>query len=154
MSANDPKRTSGAGQLVFLKVAGRITIALHSMRTSIRRLVSWVAIYAVALHAILLGVAPALAGGAAAGDPFAIICHSDAQGAASGEQAPGRPDVPGHACDHCILCSASAPPVLVSVFAGQLVPLRLLQVLQPASTAARSHPAITPHLARGPPNFA
>ena len=83
------------------------------MRASIRQIVSLVAIYAIALHAILLGVAPVLAGGSAAGDPFAIICHGDAQGTAPAEQAPSGPDIiPGYACDHCILCSASTPPIL------------------------------------------
>ena len=121
----------------------------------LRRAVSLAAIYAVALHTILLGIVPVAAGGSVAGDPFSIICHSDAQAVAPAEQAPDRPDIiPGHACDHCILCSAAAPPLLDSVLAGQLAPTRLLQVLQPASTAARSHFAITQHLARGPPYLA
>jgi hypothetical protein len=124
------------------------------MRTA-RQIVNFVAIYAVALHAILFGFAPMLAGGSAGNDPFAIICHSDAQGVAPAEQSPGRPDiVPGHVCDHCNICSASTSPVLNSVLAGQLAPTRLLQVLQPVSAAVRSHLAITLHLARGPPNFA
>ena len=176
MSANDPKRTSSSlgprdrpdsRWLVFASginlVSGVLdndrlhdvaTGTLRFVRTGLRRAVSLVAIYVVALHTILLGIVPVAASASVAGDPFSIICHSDAQAGGAAEQTPGRPDVPGHACDHCILCSASAPPVLVSVFAGQLVPLRLLQVLQPASTAARSHSAITPHLARGPPYFA
>jgi hypothetical protein len=121
----------------------------------LKRAVSLAAIYVVALHTILLGIVPVPAGGSAASDPFSIICHSDALSVATAEQVPGRPDIiPGHACDHCILCTASAPPVLDSVLAGQLAPTRLLQVLQPASTALRSHLAITPHLARGPPNLA
>jgi Protein of unknown function (DUF2946) len=125
------------------------------MRTGVRQIVSLVAIWAVALHALLFGVAPMLAGGSAGSDPFAIICHSDAQSVAPAEQVPDRPDsVPGQACDHCNLCSVSASPVPVSVLAGQLAPMRLLQLLQPVSAAVRSHLAITPHLARGPPNFA
>jgi Protein of unknown function (DUF2946) len=125
------------------------------MRTGVRQIVTLVAIWAVALHALLFGIAPMLASGSAGSDPFAIICHSDAQGAAPTEQAPNRPDtIPGRACDHCNLCSASTPPVLKPVLAGQLAPTRLLQVLQPVSAAVRSHLAITPHLARGPPNFA
>ena len=39
-----------------------------------RRSISWVAIYAIALHAILWGVAPMAA--APASDPFSVICHS------------------------------------------------------------------------------
>jgi hypothetical protein len=119
------------------------------------RPVSFAAIYAVALHTILLGIVPVVASASVAGDPFSIICHSDAQPRGAAEQAPGGPDiVPGHACDHCNLCSASPALVLDFVFAGQLAPTRLLQVLQPASTAARSHFAVTLHLARGPPYLA
>jgi Protein of unknown function (DUF2946) len=125
------------------------------MRTGARQILSLVAIWAVALHALLFGVVPTLAGGSAGSDPFAIICHSDAQSVTPAEQAPDRPDIiPGHACDHCNLCSASTLPVLKPVLAGQLAPTRLLQVLQPVSAAVRSHLVITPHLARGPPNFA
>ena len=128
---------------------------LQIVRMRLRRAVSFAAIYAIALHTILLGIAPVPAGVPVAGDPFSIICHSDAQAGGAAEQTPGGPDVvPGHACDHCNLCSASPPLVIDSVFAGQLAPVRLLQVLQPASTAAPSHLAITLHLARGPPNFA
>jgi hypothetical protein len=47
------------------------------MRTRLRPLVNWVAIYAVALHAVLLGIAPLISGSSVAGDPFSIICHSD-----------------------------------------------------------------------------
>ena len=128
---------------------------LYIVRMGVRRALSLAAIYVVALHTILLGLVPVPAGESVVDDPLSIICHSDAQAVAPAEQAPGRPDIiPGHACDHCNLCSASAAPVLRSVLAGQLAPMRQLQVLLPASTAARSHLAITPHLARGPPNFA
>ncbi|MGB7004061.1 MAG: hypothetical protein WBE05_06500 [Pseudolabrys sp.] len=125
------------------------------MRASFRQVVSLVAIYAVALHAILFGVAPVFAGRAAASDPFAIICHGDALLVAPVEQAPDRHDnVPGQACDHCNLCSVSAAPVVDLALAGHLAPTRLLQLLRPVLTSARSHLAITPHLARGPPIFA
>ena len=131
------------------------TGTLHIVRMGVRRALSLAAIYVVALHTILLGIVPVPAGGSIVGDPLSVICHSDARAVAPAEQAPGGPDIiPGHACDHCILCSASAPLVLNYVLAGELVHTRLLQVLQPASTAVRSHLAITPHLARGPPNFA
>ena len=49
------------------------------MRTGLRRAVSLVAIYVVALHTILLGIVPVAASASVAGDPFSIICHSDAQ---------------------------------------------------------------------------
>ena len=50
---------------------------------------SWAAIYAVALRAVLLGIAPVISGGVVAGDPFSIICHSDAQAVARANQTPG-----------------------------------------------------------------
>ena len=40
---------------------------------------SWVAIYAVALHVILLGFMPAIANASATVDPFSMICHSGAE---------------------------------------------------------------------------
>ena len=119
------------------------------MRLGGRRTVSLVAIYAIALHAILWGIAPMAAGPAA--DPFSVICHSDASVPA--EQSPASP-APMHACDHCNLCSiATSPAALGSVLAGQLAPARLLQVLQPVSAGVRGHLATTPNLARGPPLF-
>ena len=45
------------------------------MRGLARQVTSWVAIYAVALHVILLGLMPIAANGAAV-DPFSVICHS------------------------------------------------------------------------------
>ena len=127
---------------------------LHLVRMGFRRALNLAAIYVVALHTILLGVVPVPAVSVVDAS-LSIICHSDVGAVAPAAQSPGRPDIiPGHACDHCILCSASAPLVLNYVLAGELAPTRLLQVLQPASTAVRSHLTITPHLARGPPNFA
>jgi hypothetical protein len=41
-----------------------------------RRVLSWMAIYAIALHTILLGVGPLIA--APTVDPFSVICHSEA----------------------------------------------------------------------------
>ena len=122
------------------------------MRMGIRRAVSWVAIYAVALHVILLGLAPIAANGASV-DPFSVICHSVAS--AAGDEAPGQPDlVPGHACEHCNLCNAAAPPPAPdTALIGNLAPTRLLQVLRPASQAPRAGIAFRPNLARGPPPF-
>jgi hypothetical protein len=127
--------------------------AYGQMRVSGKRATSVLAIYAIALHAILWGaVAPQIA--ASPLDPFAVICHSDP--AAPTGQSPADPaSAPAQPCDHCNLCSAAAAPAtLVLIFVGQLAPARLLQILQPASTALGGHLATTPNLARGPPQFA
>jgi hypothetical protein len=112
------------------------------------------AIYAVALHVILLGLAPIAANGEIV-NPFSVICHS-AGPVAAGDETPGKPDlIPGHACEHCNLCSAAAPPPEPGiVLIGNLLPTRLLQVLRPASNAAPASIALRPNLARGPPPFA
>ena len=110
------------------------------------------AITAIALHAVLWGVAPLSAGPAA--DPFSVICHSDA--AAPSDSSPADPaSAPTHACDHCNLCSATAPPAaLDTVHAGQLLPAKLLQVLRPATAAAYDSITDNPNRTRGPPQFA
>jgi DUF2946 family protein len=105
-----------------------------------------IAILAIALHAMLWGVAPMAA--APLLDPLAVICHSD-----TGEQTPASPSH-SQSCDLCTLCAAAnASAALDSVITGQLAPARLLHVLRPASAATRGHLATAPNLARGPPIF-
>ena len=125
------------------------------MRLALKRSVTLLAIYAVALHVILLGLAPIAANGATV-DPFSVICHSATSAAVPGDEAPGHPDLaPGHACEHCNLCSAAAPPPAPdTTLIGKLMPTRLLRVLRPASHAPRAGIAFRPNLARGPPSFA
>jgi hypothetical protein len=124
------------------------------MRAGIRRIPSLVAIYAIAMHTILWGAGPLSA--APTVDPLSIICHSAASDSSPGQHAPVDPDrVPTHACDHCNLCSAIAPPAaLDDIVAGHLAPARVFDVLRPASTTARSSLAFSPKLARAPPTFA
>lgn len=116
------------------------------MSGRIGKSVSLVACFAIAMHAILFGVAMA-----AAVDPFTVICHSDPAGAPASEQAPAQ-HTPSQACDHCSLCtvaaSAAAPD---AILAGHLTPPSLLHVLTPRSHKARAHLAATQHSARGPP---
>lgn len=118
------------------------------MRSGWRKIIGVVAIYAVALHVILTGLAP-LAAAAASADPLSVICHSVPAGAPGHDQ--GVP-APGHACEHCNLCSALAPPPApVTSMAVTLAPARVLHVLRPLSTSARTALASDPKLARGPP---
>ncbi|MGA7386782.1 MAG: DUF2946 family protein [Pseudolabrys sp.] len=124
------------------------------MRMGVRRLVSWAAIYAVALHGVLLGIAPiTTSDDLVAGDPFSIICHSNARTFAPTDQTPGRSDhVPGNACEHCNLCSVLVPPAAPDALIGTVLPLRVVQVLRPVLSGARIGAASDPKLARGPPH--
>ena len=56
-----------------------------------RRAVGFVAILAIALHGLLLSLAPLAA--SAAVDPFTVICHSDAADAPGEDQSPASPDI-------------------------------------------------------------
>ena len=129
--------------------------ALFLMRLLLRRGVTLLAIYAVALHVILLGLVPIAANGAAV-DPFSVICHSAASAAVPGDHTPSKPDlIPGHACEHCNLCSAAVPPPAPdNVLIGDLIPTPLSHVLRPASHAPTAGIAFRPNFARGPPRFA
>jgi len=117
---------------------------------------SWVAIYAVALHIILLGFAPLAANASDTVDPFSIICHAGSHSGAPGDEAPANPNlIPGHACDQCNLCSTAAPPPAPDAALNlDLKPARVLHVLRPVSTVPRIGVASNPKLARGPPQSA
>jgi hypothetical protein len=118
------------------------------MRRILRRGVTLLAIYAVALNIIFLGLSPL---GASAVDPFSVICHSVTT---QGDEAPQSGLIPGHACEHCNLCSAVAPPAAPDVaLALDLGPARILHLLRPASAAPRIGVTSDPKLARGPPRF-
>ena len=129
-------------------VARRI---LQIMRLSIRWAIGWAAIYAVALHVILLGLVPIAATGSTL-DPFSVICHSATD---TGGGVPINPGlIPGHACEHCNLCSAVAPPPAPNVaLSGSMGPTRVLHVLRPVSAAPAAGLVFRPNLARGPPQF-
>jgi len=122
------------------------------MRRWLRHSATVLALYAVALHVILFGLSP-LGVSAATVDPFSVICHSRTM--ALGEETPGNSGlVPGHACDHCNLCSATAAPPPPDIALAALAPARILSRLHPVSTAARISLAADPKRARGPPPFA
>ena len=119
------------------------------MRAGWRKIIGVLAIYAVALHVVLIGLIP-FAAAATSTDPLSVICHSVPAGT-DGQQAPGVPQ-PGHACEHCNLCTALAPPQAPDTqLAGTLLPARVLHVLRPLPTSTRTSLASDPKLARGPP---
>jgi hypothetical protein len=121
------------------------------MRSGAKRILSVLAAYAVALHAVLWVAAAPFA--PAAVDPLTVICRSEA--GAAGDRAPANaPLAPAHACDHCNLCSAVAPPVPDTAVADYFAPVRTLEILRPVSPARRAHANADPKLARGPPVFA
>jgi len=123
------------------------------MRQLVRRSVTVLAIHAIALHTVLwVAVTPLTA--APAVDPFTVICHSEPS--APVEETPGHgPLAPAHACDHCNLCSAAAPPLAPdTAVTARFEPVQKLRVLYPANIARHDDIAADPKLARGPPAFA
>lgn len=123
------------------------------MRFGCRKIVSVLAIYAIALNTILWAVlAPVPAG--ASFDPLTAICHSVVDQAPGTEQSPaGQPAKPSKACDHCSLCSTTPASFSATdaVLAGVLLPGRVLRVLRPADAARATGVVSDQHSARGPP---
>ena len=139
----------GLAHLLFM--LGWLREFEESMRTGTRQVLSVTAAFAIALHRCCGRLLRD--GATAAVDPFTVICHSEASGPA--EQAPDhRALVPGHACDHCTLCNAAAPPATPdATVMAQLAPAEFLLVLHPVSIALRDGIAASPHRARGPPVY-
>jgi hypothetical protein len=123
------------------------------MAGGIRRFLSVATAIAVATHTVLWTALAPLAASSAV-DPFTVICHSETSIPAEQTPAPA-PFSPGHACDHCNLCSAAAPPLTPdTILTTRFMPVRILQVLRPANFARHDNDAADPKLARGPPAFA
>ncbi|HXZ45418.1 MAG TPA: DUF2946 family protein [Pseudolabrys sp.] len=122
------------------------------MRGRVRPFLSGLAIFAIVLHTLLwAALTPLIA--APSVDPFTVICHSEATGADDQASSHG-PLTPAHACEHCNLCSAVAPPMPGMALAAIVEPARILQVLRPLKMARHEAIAADPKLARGPPIFA
>ena len=120
------------------------------MQAGVRKITGVAATIAIVLHTILWAAVAPFA--APVVDPFTVICHSEAS--APADQTPVNGAVPpGHACEHCSLCNAIAPPVPINV-ASTVAPAQILQVLRPAAVAPHRDAAADPKLARGPPAFA
>ncbi len=110
-----------------------------------RRVLVWVAVYGIALQAIL---APLALAAPATVDPFTVICHSEA---ATDANPASQPTAPVQTCDHCVLCNVTAgaagtqTPHLAAVLvqAGRIEPALLFNA--PPSALTTHHPA------RGPP---
>src|SRR5665213_1914210 len=106
-----------------------------------RKNVSWLAIFAIALHTILAGVLlPAFA---APVDPFSVICHSQSIDAAPDSQTGLPGQTPSGPCDHCKLCSAAAAPLAPeALLDSDLKPTGLVEVLYPVSYTHLTLPTI------------
>ena len=119
-----------------------------------RRSVTLLALYAAALHVILLGFIPVIPGTFGPLDPFAVICETTGPAANPGEPPPGKLHfLPGRAVDQCDLCSAAAPPPAPDLaFAVDFGAARLLHVFSLLSTPARSGFIFHAKLIRGPPS--
>jgi hypothetical protein len=126
------------------------------MRAGVKTALGVVAIYAIALHAVLWAFAGHFAHAAPGVDPFSVICHSVAPDAADDTQTPALPGHgPSSACDHCNLCGAVTPlPIPDVVLLSRMAPVRVLRVLHPADLGRHDGRASDPKLSRGPPPFA
>ena len=114
------------------------------MARLIRKSAALVAVYSIALQAVLWGFAPA---GHFGFDPFAIICTADG----SGDHAPSLPQHRS-GCDACLAACGSSPALVPASVAFSLVlfpdgPKRLTSPVEAPSLQPR-HP---PQEARAPP---
>ena len=125
------------------------------MHTGFRRVLSIVAIAAIALHGVLWG-GTATRAAAPAVDPFSVICHSGGNVDATPDQAPTSPvSAPSHACDHCNLCgSTPSPAASPAAVVISLLAIRPSHVLEPVSAIPRAGFEVALKGARGPPVFA
>jgi hypothetical protein len=123
------------------------------MRHFWRRSVTVVALYAVALHVILLAFLPIIPGSFLPVDPFAIICQTTGAAAKPDQPPPGKLHfLPGRVIDHCDLCSAAPPPPAPDVASSvDFRAARVLHVFSPLSAPGRSGFILQSKLIRGPP---
>lgn len=122
------------------------------MRQLLRQSATFLAIYTIALHAILWGFTAQPATNAF--DPSTVICHSGVS--TPSQQTPDRgPIAPAHACDQCNLCNAVALAIVANTgLLARFEPVQTTQVLHAVNIARRDEIAANPKVARGPPAFA
>ncbi len=109
------------------------------------------AIYAVALHVVLLGLAPISAN--AAVDPFSVICHSVTN--VQGDEAPKSGLIPGHACEHCNSVQHGRTSAGAGCGARRNLGARArLGCPSPGIDPGTAGVTSDPKLARGPPRLA
>ncbi len=118
-----------------------------------RKGVTLLALYALALHVILLAFSPVSAADVGPLDPFAVICHTIGPPTAPGKAPQGTIKyVPGRAGDFCNVCGAAAPPPAPdTAFLSAFEPARVLHVLRPVSAPAQAGRTCDPNIIRGPP---
>jgi hypothetical protein len=110
----------------------------------IRKSAALIAVYSIALQAMLWGFVPA---GHFGFDPFAIICTAGS----SGDHAPSLPQR-GSDCDACLAACSSSPALVPASVAFSLVflpdgPRRLALLVEAPSLQPRHQP----HESRAPP---
>ena len=103
----------------------------------IRKSAALIAVYSIALQALLWGFAPA---GHFGFDPFAIVCASDSSGGHD-------PSLPQHGsdCDACLAACVSSPALVPASVAFSLVllpdrPKRLTLLVEALSLQPRHQP--------------
>jgi hypothetical protein len=119
-------------------------VRIAFMARLLRKSASLIAIYAIALQALLWGFAPA---GHFGLDPFAVICTGDGSGDHNPAPAQHRSD-----CDACRAACSGSPALLPAdaAFAPVLfspAPDRLALLSPPLTLHPRHHP----HASRAPP---
>jgi hypothetical protein len=128
------------------------------MRIWLRRSVGLLAIYVIALTAILSVFAPAMPAGATATavDPFSVICHSGSTTQSDDGSGPAAPaSLPAKACDHCTLCNAAPAPAATfdGVVVAYLAPAKVLHAFVAYDSARHDDAGARPWQARGPPQL-
>jgi Putative DNA-binding domain len=128
---------SDAGLSLHLDASQHTALGCLAMAWLIRKSAALIAVYSIALQALLWGFAPA---GHFGFDPFAIICTSDSSGGHD-------PSLPQHRsdCDACLVACSGSPALVPAGVAFSLVflpdgPKRLALLVEAPSLQPRHQP--------------